>query len=153
MTYPPPQPYGAPYQPPPRRRRSRWLTIGLPVAAVLVIAGIAVGIWLLVGTLKDALGPATQAAEGYATALEDQRWDDAQGMLCESSAADLTADDLAALYAQPDLTGHRIEGVSVNSSNGRTTGRVEIVFTTAAGPEDRMALPLTKDGESWRPCP
>ena len=150
---PAPQPYGMPYRPPPPRRRSRWLTVGLPVAAVLVIGGIALGVWLLVGTLRDAVGPATDAADAYATALEDQRWDDAHGMLCDSSAQTLTPDDLAALHAQPELTGHHIEGVSVNSSNGRTTGQVELVFSTAAGPDDRMVLDLSKDGDAWRPCP
>jgi len=146
-----PYPAAPPSPPATRRRRSRWLTIGLPVG-LLVLVGVAAAVWLAIGALKDALGPAQDAADGYATALVDERWDDAQSQLCASARTTVTADALAQQYPS-DLTGYRVEGINVTSSNGVTSGEARLVFTTSTGLDTTTVLPLEKDGDIWRPCP
>jgi hypothetical protein len=148
----PPAPY-APPGPPVRRRRSRWLTIGLPLGLVLLLGGCATAVVLLVHALGDAIGPAKQAADDWAQALVEQRWDDAQGQLCAGDRAVVTAADLSAHYASPPLTGYRLEGVHVTSVNGDESADAEIAFTTADGLGTRTTLPLAKEDGGWRPCP
>ncbi|MGY1802689.1 hypothetical protein ACI78T_05335 [Blastococcus sp. SYSU D00922] len=149
---PPPYPqYWAP--PPVRRRRSRWLTVGLPLAGVLLVGGCTTAVGLLLAGMADDLRPAQQAAGAYAQALVDERWDDAHDLLCTQDRDAVTPGDLAAHYAEPDLTGYRVDGIHVNTYNGEKSGRADITFTTADGLTDRQSLPLVQDGEAWRPCP
>ncbi|QXG75103.1 hypothetical protein KUM42_14810 [Modestobacter sp. L9-4] len=137
---------------PAQRRRSRWLTIGLPLG-VLALVAVGVAVWFGVRAFLGALGPAQRAAEDYATALVDGRWDDAQSQLCERDRSTVTADALQQQFSTTDLTGYRLEGISVVSSNGRTTGEARVVFETAGGLDTTTVLPLDKDGDTWRPCP
>ncbi|CCG02120.1 hypothetical protein [Blastococcus saxobsidens] len=158
---PPPPGYGPPpsyappppWSPPPRRRRSRWLTIGLPVGGVLFLAGLVALVVVAVNGFTSSLRPAQEAAEAYATALVDGRWDEAHGMLCRRSAADLTADDLAVLFGDPPLAGFSIDGIDVAWSNGESSGDVTITFETEGGLQSRTVLGLVEEGEGWRPCP
>jgi hypothetical protein len=150
--YPPPPPYWASGPPPARRRRSRWLTIGLPLG-VLLLGGLVALVALFIGTVGKELGPAQEAAGAYAQALVDQRWDDAHGLLCDQGLAGVTPEDLAGHYAQPELTGFSIDGISVSNVNGQRSAQAEITFTTADGLTDRTSLPLTHDGTRWEPCP
>jgi hypothetical protein len=148
----PPSPAAPWAQPAPRRRRSRWLTVGLPVGLVVLLA-VCVGVWFGVRAFFGTLGPARQAAEDYATALVDGRWGDAQGQLCERDRSAVSADALEQQYAANDLTGYRLEGINVVSSNGRTSGEARLVFETPDGLDTTTVLPLEKDGDTWRPCP
>jgi len=81
------------------------------------------------------------------------RWDDARDLLCAPDQAAVTAADLAAHYSQADRTGYRVDGIELGNINGQKSARAEITFTTADGLTDRRSLPLTGDGEAWRPCP
>lgn len=150
-TWAPPSP-AAWAQPAPRSRRSRWLTVGVPVGLVVLLA-VCVGVWFGVRAFLGTLGPVGQAAEDYATALVDGRWADAQGQLCERDRSAVSADALEQQYATSDLTGYRVEGISVVSSNGRTSGEARLVFETPNGLDTTTLLPLEKDGDTWRPCP
>lgn len=142
-----------PWAPPPStRRRSRWLTIGLPIGALLLGGVLLLGFLAFRGFTQD-VRPAQQAVDAYATALVEQRWDDAHGLLCESSAAEYTAEDLAASFADPPLTGYTVLGVSVRWSNGTTAGDATVSFETDGGMEQDVSLPLVEEGEDWRPCP
>lgn len=162
VAWPPPSTFpGAPHSSPqyyrgvaPRRRRSRWLTVGLPVGIALALGGALV--WFLLGAVRDlagALGPAQQNAAAYAQALVDERWSDAHDLLCVQSQSVVTVTDLAEHYGDRELTGYRIDGVNIGVHNGVESGRVDITFTTEHGLDDVTTLPLTQDGESWRPCP
>ena len=145
-------PAAPPGPPVPRRRRSRWLTIGLPVA-VLVLAAVGVAVWSAVGAVRGAVGPAQDAAEEFADAVVDGRWDDAQGQLCVRDRSTVTADALAQQYALTGLTGYRVDGISVVTSNGETSGEAQVVFTTDTGLDSTTLLPLEEDDGTWRPCP
>ena len=118
-----------------------------------LLGGLVALVLLAVNGFTDGIRPAQQAAGAYATALVEPRWDDAHGMLCEESAAQVTAEDLATRYGDPPLTGYSIDGVNVLWSNGRTTGDATITFETEGGLSDRTVMPLVEEGETWRPCP
>jgi hypothetical protein len=152
-SYPPLPPYSGVQQAPRRRRRSRWLTIGLPLAVVLLLGGCGLAVGLLVSAVKNDLGPAQDAAGAYARALVEHRWDDAHDLLCVEDQAAVTATELAAHYAQPELTDYSIDGVRIANVNGRKSGQVDLTLTTADGLRNRTTLPMTTDGTSWRPCP
>ncbi len=149
--YPPLAP--PPWAPPPRRRRSRWLTVGLPIGGVLLLGGCGAFVVVAVRGISGQIGPAQEAAGAYAGALVEQRWDDAHDMLCDDSAARLSADDLAVLFGDPALTGFSVDGVNVVSSNGRTTGDATLTFQLEGGLEQQSLVPLVEDGGDWRPCP
>lgn len=150
--YPAPPPNWA-VEAPPRRRRSRWLTLGLPLGGVLLLGGCATVVGLVVSTVGSAIGPAKDAAGAYAQALVDARWADARGLLCAQDQAAVTPADLAAHYAGPELTGYRMDGINVSNVNGRTSARADITFTTADGLTDLTSLPLTSEKGEWRACP
>jgi hypothetical protein len=120
---------------------------------ILVLVCCIVLVVLGIRAFMGSVGPAQDAAGEYATALVEQRWDDAHGLLCAQSRDAISAEDLAALYSDPPLAGYRIEGVNVRSSNGQTSGDVALVFETESGLESRTVVALTKDGDAWRPCP
>jgi hypothetical protein len=126
--------------------------VGLPLG-VLLLAGCLTVLGLSIHALGAGLGPAQGAAGAYAQALVDARWDDARARLCAQDRAAVTAEDLAAHYAEPELTGYRIDGINVSSFNGQTSAQAAITFTTADGLTDTTSLPLVQDGDEWRPCP
>ncbi len=150
--YPPTAPsYWAP--PVQKRRRSRWLTIGLPLGVLLVLGGCGTVAVLAMNAFTGSLGPAMEVGGAYAGALVDQRWDDAHAMLCDEARATVTAEQLAAQYTRPSLTGYFIEGTHVGSSGGHTSGEVTVRFLTEDGLDELTVVPLVRDGDDWRPCP
>jgi hypothetical protein len=137
---------------PPRRRRSRWLTVGLPVGLVLLLGGCGTLITLFVTAVGTSIKPAQQAATSYAQALVGHRWSDAQAMLCSQDQG-VTSDQISAHYAHPGLTGYTVEGINVTDVNGKVSATASIRFTTADGLDNATTLPLTKEGGTWHPCP
>jgi hypothetical protein len=119
---------------------------------VLLLGGCGTAIALFAVSVGTSIKPAEQAATAYAEALVGQRWSDAQAMLCSQDKG-VTADQMAAHYAQPRLTGYRVEGVNVANYNGTTSATATLRFDTADGLSNSTTLPLTKEGEAWRPCP
>ncbi|WP_131801653.1 Rv0361 family membrane protein [Klenkia soli] len=153
----PGQPYPYPSAPqvgPPlrRRRRSRWLTVGLPVGLVVLVL-VGAGGWWLVSAVSGALGPVSESAHRYADALVAGRWADAQGQLCSADRVQVTPEQLAAHYGSPQLTDVQVIGVSVESSNGEQTGSVQLVLTTADGLDTETTLWMAREDGGWRPCP
>ncbi|SDF45160.1 hypothetical protein SAMN05660324_0155 [Klenkia brasiliensis] len=135
-----------------RRRRSRWLTVGLPVGlAVLLLLG--VGAFVLVRAVSGAVAPVGDAASGYAQALVDGRWADAHGSLCAADRAATTPDDLARRYGSPQVTGYQVVGVQVESYNGETSATVQLVLSAPGGLDDQTVLPMVQEDGAWRPCP
>ncbi|TFV52689.1 hypothetical protein [Blastococcus sp. TF02A-35] len=147
---PPPWAPPPPWGPPPGPRRSRWATVGAPLLLVLVVLG-SLGFFADRGFVQ-AIAPAQEAADTYATALVEQRWDDAHGMLCEGSADEYTAEDLATTFGQPPLVAYSIDGVNVVWSNGRTTGDAAITFVTRSGVRERTSVALVEEDGRWRVC-
>ena len=139
------------WTPPAKRRRSRWLTVGLPVAVVAVVL-VVLGLGA-VRVFVRGVQPAQDAAEAYADALVAQRWDDAHAMLCAAGAEEFTAGELEASYGEPPLTGSDIEAVNVQWSNGRTSGDATVVLESDGGVRERMLLALVEEEGTWRPCP
>ena len=135
-------------------RRSRWLTVGLPIAVVLFLCECG-GALALLGTTTagtDA-GPAQRAAASYAQALVDQRFADAQQMLCAVDRAAISPAALAERHFRPRLTAYRVVGGDVTSSQGSVTARVSVRFTTEDGGQDATDLTLVQQNGTWRPCP
>jgi hypothetical protein len=120
---------------------------------LLVLGGCGAALVLGFSAFTAAVGPATDAGKAYASALLEQRWDDAHAMLCADSRATITPGQLADQYGRPPLTGYSIVGVDVQSSVGRSSGQVTVRLVTEDGFEQLTVVPLTRDGGDWRPCP
>ncbi|WP_147251790.1 hypothetical protein [Blastococcus sp. TF02-8] len=141
-----------PWGPPPKRRASRWLTIGLPIGAVVLVAVLGLG-YLVFKGVSEGIMPAKRAVDAYATALVEQRWEDAHDQLCESGAREYTPEDLAEAYGDPPLTAYSVDGVNVTWSNGRGTGNASVTLEARGTVRDHVVLPLVEEGEDWRVCP
>jgi hypothetical protein len=82
----------------------------------------------------------------------EERWDDAHGLLCDQDQAGVTPADPAAHYAQPELTGYSIDGISVSNVNGQKSAlavhRGRTTATAAAAPTSRTiaVTPATSRG-------
>jgi hypothetical protein len=120
---------------------------------LLVLGGCGAALVMGFNAFTGAVGPATDAGNAYASALVEGRWDDAHAMLCEDSRARISPGQLADQYGRPPLTDHSIAGVDVRSSLGQSSGEVTVRFVTEGGVEQLTVVPLTKDGDDWRPCP
>lgn len=134
-------------------RRSRWLTVGLPIAVVLFFCECAGAVALLVTTAARDAGPAQRAAASYAQALVDQRFADAQQMLCAVDQAAISPAALAERHFRPRLTAYRVVGGDVTSTQGSVTARVSLRFTTENGGQNTTGLTLVQQNGTWRPCP
>jgi hypothetical protein len=119
---------------------------------VVVLGGIIAAVVLLVTTVGNAIGPAQKAADAWGAALVAHRWDDAQGMLCGLDRS-VTAEDIADHYGHPAPTSYEVDGISVSTSNGKTTADAALVLHTADGLSNRVELPLLRENGTWRPCP
>lgn len=144
--------YGYPPFPPPKKRRSRWLTVGLPVGLVLLLGGC--GALFALGTVAvhDVNG-ATKAADQYGAAVSAGRYEDAQAMLCTVDRNQVTADELAAHYSNPRVVGYQVSGVNVTSFNGQTTASAVLVLRTADGLSNQIRIGVVKESDGWHACP
>jgi hypothetical protein len=150
VSYPAPPPPGFPR---PRRRHSRWLTVGLPIGVVLFLGGCGAVVTLLVTTVGRDVEPAQRAASSYAQALVDQRFAEAQHMMCARDQAAISPAALAEHYFRPELTAYKVDGLTVTNSNGSVTARADVRFTTTDGLQNSTDLLLVKENGTWRPCP
>ena len=118
----------------------------------MVLGGIIAAVVLLVTTVGNAIGPAQKAADAWGAALVAHRWGDAQGMLCGLDRS-VTATDIADHYGDPAPVRFEVDGISVFTSNGKTTADATLVLHTADGLSNREHLPLLRENGTWRPCP
>jgi len=152
--YPPVVPTGQqPFfvQPRPRRgKRSRWLTVGLPIGSVLLVGGCAA----LVVAGVHSVGQANGAVARYGAAIRDGRFTDAHGMLCEADRTQVSAEQMAQHYATgPRVTGYEVGDVHVSNVNGHSSGSAVLVLRTEDGLSNQLNLPLVRENGAWRPCP
>jgi hypothetical protein len=146
----------------PRRRLSPGWAVGLVVAAIVVVLGVATALVALARTTTDILiattagpdtGPAQKAASAYAKALVEHRFAEAQQMFCARDKAVISPASLAEHFFRPQLTDFRVERVAVARAQGTRIGRAAVRFTTATGLYHSTDLPLVEENGTWRPCP
>ncbi|WP_238013135.1 DUF4878 domain-containing protein [Dactylosporangium sp. AC04546] len=144
------------YQVPQPPRRNRTLrTVLIVVGALLAVCcvGGGVGGYLLFRNVKDAIGPVRVAAEAFVTQLEAGNTDAAYDSLCEGTRRQYTRDAFAAgVSKQPKIRSHTIQGVFVNTNNGRTTGTVTMQLTLDTGFTDQHTFVLQKESDTWKVC-
>lgn len=135
--------------PPPFLGWALWL----PVAAALLVSAIAaVVIHPVRAPDPDLRGP-HQAASAYAQALVEEHFAEAQQMFCARDKAAISPASLAEHFFRPELTGFRVDGVSVIGSEGTAVARAAVRFTAVHGHQNPTDLALVKENGIWRPCP
>jgi len=105
--------------------------------------------------LGNNLAPARDAANSYVQALQDQRYDAAFAMRCPESMVD--HDSFVAQWTASSSIGHRVRafkivGTQLESTNGLTSGTVDVKVDYADGESKRERITLTKTGDIWKPC-
>lgn len=145
------------YPPPPwmrpRKRRSRWLTVGLPVGISTVVVAVVTVLIVLGLSVSHDVNAAQDAAAKYGAAVSSGRYTDAQAMLCAQDRSQVTADELAAHYSNPRVVGYEVLDVNVQDTNGQTGARAVLVLQTDDGLSNQISLDLAKESDGWHPCP
>ena len=148
----------APYGPPSPPAKKRFFTLPkilLTVGIVLVLCcgGLALGGYKLFDTVKDALTPARDAATAFLDEVEDGDDAGAYAMFCDSMKQSFTESQFESRVEQRGRAkDHKITGVSVNSTNGKTSGTVNATLTLADGSTRQTVIVLTKEGDVWKVC-
>ncbi len=52
----------------------------------------------------------------------------------------------------PKVTDYKVVGVSINTTNGKTTGDVNVRVTRETGAVTTQSVGLVKEGNSWKVC-
>ncbi|MFY1702298.1 hypothetical protein ACN28G_11225 [Micromonospora sp. WMMA1923] len=139
---------------PARRRR--------PLRAGLLLAGCAValccvgvaglGLWN-VQVVRQASGPAREAADGFLRELAAGDTDAAYERLCAETRtrwSRLGFDQW--VRTPPLLTGHQIRQVSVNTRDGRPRVTVTARLDRDSGRAEDRDLTVVRDGDGWKVC-
>lgn len=138
---------------PPRRRTLRTVLIVVGAVVVLCCGVAGVGGFFLVKGIKDATGPAREAAVTFVSDLEAGNVDAAYGLLCSDTRNDYTHDAFAdGIAKQPKIRSHSVVGVNVMNYNGRTTATVNMTLTLDSGFTDRHLFTLVKESGVWKVC-
>ena len=110
------------------------------------------GIWGY-NTVRDVGGPIQNTANSFLDDLEDGEYDRAYDQLCASAKRQVTAEEFAqAMNTLPKITNHKITGVSINTTNGRTTGTVQVKLTREVLGQTEQTMQLAKEDGSWKVC-
>ncbi len=140
---------------PPRQKSGTWkilAIIGAVIALLCCLGAIALGIWGY-NTVKDATGPMKETANSFLDNLQDGNYGQAYDRLCANAKRQVTQQQFSqALSMLPKITGHKITGVNVNTTNGRTTGTVQVELTREILGQTDQTLQMAKENGDWKVC-
>ncbi len=150
MTYPPP--YATPPAPKPKHTL-RTVLIVVGIVMVLCCGGAVAGGIALFRGLGATVGPARDAADGYLDDLEAGNTDAAYSQLCAGYQDQYTRTEFADLVAgRPTPSGHTINGVNVNTTNGVTRGTATVTLLFDDDSSETHVINLTREAGDWRVC-
>lgn len=155
--YPAGQPvYPPAYQvAPPAKSKFPWkiVLIVLGVLAVLCCIGSLIGGFFIYRAVQDATGPARNAVTGYFDDLKAGNFGSAYSRLCDETQQEVTRDDFVTVQQElPKVTDYKVVGVNINTTNGKTTGTVNVRVTRETGAVTTQSVELVKEGNSWKVC-
>ncbi|NUT18756.1 MAG: DUF4878 domain-containing protein [Hamadaea sp.] len=129
------------------------ILIAVGIVVVLCCGGLALGGYKLFDTVRDAVTPARDAAAAFLDDVEAGDDAGAYAMFCDSMKQIATESQFESRIEQRGRTkDHKITGVSVNSTNGKTSGTVTATLTLADGSTKQTIIVLTKEGDAWKVC-
>lgn len=145
------QPFPAPPARP--RRTARTIIIVVVVVLLLCCVGGSVGGFWLYRTVSGAVAPVSDATSTYLDAVRRGDNETAYAQLCSSMRNRMTEQDFTRLAAtQPKLADYDINGVAVNTTNGRTTGTTTVRLSYADGTKRTQVYTLVKEDGVFRVC-
>ncbi|GIJ27296.1 hypothetical protein Vqi01_24580 [Micromonospora qiuiae] len=119
------------------------------VVVFLVLAGAGTAVYL---TARSG-GVAKQVVDDYYRALEEQRFDDAYGMLCADVRSSQPWETFESTVAARPPTTHEMTGeLRVNGMPWETTGTVGVSVTYADGTSQARMVSLVRQGGDWLIC-
>jgi hypothetical protein len=123
------------------------------IAGVLCCGGLVAGGFGLYKAIDHATRPERDAANTFLRDLEAGNTGGAYDHLCARLREQYTRDDFAVyVNGRPKLQRHKIIGVSINNSDGVTTGSVNSTLHYADGSSGMRRLTLVKESGAWRVC-
>ncbi|GED99191.1 hypothetical protein nbrc107697_32300 [Gordonia crocea] len=141
----PPQPGAIP--PVATRKRRMWLVVGLPVVLLVVVASVAVGLFLVFHTSdRDEITTATYA---FADAIERDDVSAAAGMMCTERA---TAFRDAAGPTKPGSADTAAPRRRFEVADVRVDGDTASATLRFTGSGATRNLGLRKEGGAWKVC-
>ncbi|NUT34561.1 MAG: hypothetical protein HOV79_15970 [Hamadaea sp.] len=150
-----PQPYGAPPPPPAKKGFFTLPKVLLIVGLVLVLCcgGVAFAGYKLFVTVSDAVAPARDTADAFLTDLEQGDTAGAYTLLCSTMTSAMTEAEFDAESRRLGrIVGHEIDGVSVNTTNGVTTGAVTVTLRREGRDDRQTVIALRKESGDWKVC-
>ncbi|MEV4480457.1 Rv0361 family membrane protein [Micromonospora coxensis] len=138
------------------RRNNRGLRIALIVVGVVVAlccVGSAVGGYFVYGTVKETVGPVSEATTSYLDAVRAGDHQRAYGQLCRERRGRTSLVEFTRQQeAQPRVVGYEVGGVNVTNTNGRVRGSATVRLTTETGSTSTQVFSLVKEDGAWRIC-
>ncbi|MFV2013398.1 MULTISPECIES: DUF4878 domain-containing protein [unclassified Micromonospora] len=156
MSYQPPGPSPPPPSSAGPSRSGRTIVIIVAVVFAVVLlccVGVAGGGFWLYRTVSAATGPARDATTAHFDALSVGDYAGAYQRLCQDRRDTLSETQ----YVQQEsaagqIAGYDIIGVTVSTTNVRTTGTVTVEVTYDGGAQRQEAVRLVEENGEWRVC-
>ena len=149
----PPVPSYIPQQPPKKRRTGLWIILGILAVLVLACVGV-VGTLYYIGTHN----PATDVANKYYTAIQNQDYATAYSYLDVSNITYNNQSPTQSLYTQAaqgvdaqkgKVTSYSITNSNISTSNGTNTASFTISVTRNGSPYD-VHIKEQQEGSNWK---
>ena len=138
--------FGSPVLAEPKKKRSAWKwLLGIMLVLVLGIGGCSYAFWQAVS------GP-IDAGNEYLAALEARDFEQAWVLSDPSCFPGGGPQQLAELFAVDVVTGYRLNGSNVSSTNGTTQGSTNGTVTFTGDDVRSIEIVLSKPGDDWRVC-
>lgn len=143
----------APRYAPRRRRPLRAALLGAGVVVLLCGIGAAgLAVWSY-QSVRGSAGPARVAAERFLDRLAAGDTAGAHEQLCADTRRRWPREDFTREVAgAAPITGYAVSDVDVVTRSGRPRASVTVRLTRLAGPAEQRAVPVLREGGTWRVC-
>lgn len=143
-------PAGRPYRP---RRRLRAALLTAAVVVFLCAVGAAgLGLWSY-QSVRGAARPARAATERFLARLVEGNTVGAYGQLCTATRQRWTRPEFTREVTEPPrIVRYTVRGVRVVTRTGQPRATVTTDLTREMGPAEERAVPVVRDGGTWRVC-
>jgi len=120
------------------------------IALLLCCGGASVGGFAL---YRVATGP-QRAVEAFLDDLQAERYGQAYERLCSTERARTSSENFADGFDEPEekLRDYEVTGSRTESTNGRTTGEVDVRLTFGTASATSGTLELVREDDEWKVC-
>src|SRR5215470_106464 len=136
-----------------RSRRTTRIVLILTGLLLVLCCGVVVAGTVTYRSIQAAAGPARDATTAFLAHLKADETSAAYASLCPAARARFSEADFAGIvHNRPRVQSYSISATNVATVNGEVSGTVTADIRYADGSSEKRAIPLVKDGDTWRIC-